>query len=579
MWRHVTFVVLDAGHIRGDHGFRAPCGPRRTGVGTVRLGSVDWQTRRTASSPTMPQCVTPRETEVLALVRQHLTNAEIADATVRLGAHRRDPRVGAAAQARRRRPQGAGPPRRRRRATLDRRSVASRCRSPLTTFIGRTAERAEARRRHPPPSPGHRHRPRRRRQDAAGARRRGRCRRRLRRRCGVRRSGEGDPARHGGGRRSPTRSRCPSVGDDSSEALVASLADRNCLLVVDNCEHVQDAARSLHRTTAHVVPGRSRPGHQPAATDAAVRARVSLSSACRSARRRRRRDSAVHRADGRGRCRRGRRRPPSSTPFARDLRRARRHGAWRSSWLRPESPSLGLDGAVARARIAPGHPVDVGSRADDRHRSLRAAIDWSYELLDTDERAVLRATAVFAAPFDLDAVRARSSTVAPAVVRRRHWPAWSTGTWCRSTPDRRPATGCWRRSASTPSEPPSRWARARRLHGRPRRMVPGSPRRPVAAHAPGDDAVVRRGRRRARRRPGRAGLGASTTTRRHADAIAIAGLLADVAVPARPSRARPSGATSRRRRWPPTRAIAAVGCAWPPVPQRPATSAATPSTC
>jgi hypothetical protein len=59
--------------------------------------------------------------------------------------------------------------------------------------------------------------------------------------------------------------------------------------------------------------------------------------------------------------------------------------------------------------------LDIGARADDRHRSLRAAIDWSYELLAPQERAVLRAAAVFAAPAEPDAV-ARISGRPPLVV-------------------------------------------------------------------------------------------------------------------------------------------------------------------
>ncbi|MFC7494104.1 MULTISPECIES: LuxR C-terminal-related transcriptional regulator [unclassified Nocardioides] len=66
------------------------------------------------------------------------------------------------------------------------------------------------------------------------------------------------------------------------------------------------------------------------------------------------------------------------------------------------APSFGLDGLGLALRR--GHDVlSYGHPTDDRHGSLRAAVDWSYHLLDEDEQAVLRATAVFAAPFDLAA--------------------------------------------------------------------------------------------------------------------------------------------------------------------------------
>ncbi len=61
-------------------------------------------------------------------------------------------------------------------------------------------------------------------------------------------------------------------------------------------------------------------------------------------------------------------------------------------------PALGLDGLEAgltdRLRLLAG-----GSRIDDRHRSLRSALDWSFALLDRPDQAVLRLVSVFAGPF------------------------------------------------------------------------------------------------------------------------------------------------------------------------------------
>ncbi|MGH2402316.1 MAG: ATPase, partial [Candidatus Limnocylindria bacterium] len=44
-----------------------------------------------------------------------------------------------------------------------------------------------------------------------------------------------------------------------------------------------------------------------------------------------------------------------------------------------------------------------GPRLDDRHRSVRSALDWSFGLLDEKDRVVLRRVSVFAAPFTVAA--------------------------------------------------------------------------------------------------------------------------------------------------------------------------------
>ncbi|MFD8695733.1 ATP-binding protein [Kitasatospora purpeofusca] len=61
-------------------------------------------------------------------------------------------------------------------------------------------------------------------------------------------------------------------------------------------------------------------------------------------------------------------------------------------------PTLGLDGLRAglsdQLRILAGGP-----RADDRHRSVRAVLDWSHELLEPADRALLRRVSAFVLPF------------------------------------------------------------------------------------------------------------------------------------------------------------------------------------
>jgi predicted ATPase/DNA-binding CsgD family transcriptional regulator len=78
-------------------------------------------------------------------------------------------------------------------------------------------------------------------------------------------------------------------------------------------------------------------------------------------------------------------------------------------------PSLGLDGLEAgladRLRLLTGGP-----RIDDRHRSLRSTLDWSYALLGEPDRAVLRRVSVFASPF-----------TASAAVQLAGWPPVPAG--------------------------------------------------------------------------------------------------------------------------------------------------------
>lgn len=68
-------------------------------------------------------------------------------------------------------------------------------------------------------------------------------------------------------------------------------------------------------------------------------------------------------------------------------------------------PSLGLAGLEAglgdRLRLLSGR-----SRADDRHSSLRATLDWSYDLASPVDQAVLRRVSVVATPFTVGAAAA-----------------------------------------------------------------------------------------------------------------------------------------------------------------------------
>jgi predicted ATPase len=202
------------------------------------------------------------------------------------------------------------------------------------------------------------------------------------------------------------------AGDDTSveplEAAAAALAQRRGLLILDNCEHViEQAARSadvlLNRAPEVTVLATSRaplrvPGervvrvdplelpapnvHDPAtlmeldairlfvARATAAGLDADLSTALHPI------ASIVRKLDG--------------LPLALELAAAR-------------APAFGLH-ELNKALDDPLHALDTGARGGaQRHQTLEHVIRWSYDLLDEDERAVLRRVAVFGGGFSLDA--------------------------------------------------------------------------------------------------------------------------------------------------------------------------------
>ena len=79
------------------------------------------------------------------------------------------------------------------------------------------------------------------------------------------------------------------------------------------------------------------------------------------------------------------------------------------------SVSLGIDGLATaigdRLRLVTG-----GRAADERHRSLSAVIDWSYNLLAGEEQAVFRRLGIFVGGFDLGAAAAVLPGYSPSTV-------------------------------------------------------------------------------------------------------------------------------------------------------------------
>ncbi|TKK81173.1 ATPase [Herbidospora galbida] len=183
-------------------------------------------------------------------------------------------------------------------------------------------------------------------------------------------------------------------GRDMTESVVAALADRHALLVLDNCEHVVDGvALFLERLLAtcprvtvlatsqarlmvpfeRVYPVPPLSLSVDGESDAVALFRERAAAVGRSL------DPALddqiasicERLDG--------------MALAIELAAAR-------------CSTLGLDGINA----ALSHPLRMltgGSRADERHRSVRGALDWSHALLEPADRALLRQVSVFVAPF------------------------------------------------------------------------------------------------------------------------------------------------------------------------------------
>jgi predicted ATPase/DNA-binding winged helix-turn-helix (wHTH) protein len=205
-----------------------------------------------------------------------------------------------------------------------------------------------------------------------------------------------------------------SGGAASAERVANALAAKRFMLLLDNCEHVIDAvanmtAALLRANSAARVLATSR---EPLRTDGEYLYRV----------------------------------PSLTVPVERslDIDELLRHGAVRLfvARARAADPRFSPEGRVATAtaticRRLDGIPLaielaaargavlgtaEVASRLDDRfdlltngqrtalprHQTLRATLDWSYELLPEPERLVLRRLAVFAGSFTL----AAASTVA-----------------------------------------------------------------------------------------------------------------------------------------------------------------------
>lgn len=216
-----------------------------------------------------------------------------------------------------------------------------------------------------------------------------------------------------------------SAGEPPVERIAAQIADERALVILDNCEHVIEGARALAAALldqcpnlrivatsrqplglkgehAWRVPSLSLPGDRedrdttatPSATPSATPLEVDVDSllACESAQlfldRAREVRPGFEITDA------------NSTSIAQICSRL-------------DGMPLAIELAAARVKVLT--PDDIAARLDqrfkllrsggerpDRHHTLHAAVDWSYQLLSDDERRVLRFLSIFAGGFTLD---------------------------------------------------------------------------------------------------------------------------------------------------------------------------------
>lgn len=187
-------------------------------------------------------------------------------------------------------------------------------------------------------------------------------------------------------------------GDDPVVRLTEHCAPRRMLLILDNCEHVIDAAARLaDRLLAHCpgltvlatsreplgVPGELLHPVEPLPEPTALRLLADRGAAARP-----------------------------------DFRVEDDRSAAAEICRRLDGLPLAIELAAARLRMLT--PRQIADRLDDRFRlltngartvlprqqTLRAVVDWSWDLLDSSERTVLRRLSVFSGGCDLSAAEA-----------------------------------------------------------------------------------------------------------------------------------------------------------------------------
>ncbi|MFD7629642.1 BTAD domain-containing putative transcriptional regulator [Streptomyces sp. NPDC059851] len=189
-----------------------------------------------------------------------------------------------------------------------------------------------------------------------------------------------------------------AAADDPAARLVDMCADRRLLIVLDNCEHVVGAAAELAELLLTHCPGVRilATSREPLAVPGETVRPVGPLPPDPAHRLFADRAAAVH---------------PGFTPDGDPA-------AVTEICARLDGLPLAIELAAARLRLLT--PRQIADRLDDRFRllssgartvlprqqTLRAVVDWSWDLLDDQERTVLRRLSVFAGGCDLPAAEA-----------------------------------------------------------------------------------------------------------------------------------------------------------------------------
>ena len=249
-----------------------------------------------------------------------------------------------------------------------------------------------------------------------------------------------------------------SAGEPLEAALVEFLRSKHLLLVVDNCEHVLEAVVDLVESIERSCVGRGGAGDQPRRAGAGWRADPGGPVARRAGR-----ETPIWRPSrSPTRCRlfveRAR---ATDAEFALDADNA---DAVVQVCRRLDGVPLAIELAAARVTMM-SLPELAGAldrrfevlaggrrRGIERHQTLRATIDWSYDLLTAPQRRLVGPARGLRRWLHPRVGRSRvcgrpgrGIRGVRAARRPRRPVAGGRGTRRR----RRRATGCWRRSAST----------------------------------------------------------------------------------------------------------------------------------